>query len=384
MKKMSATDFESIAPGRLCLFGEHQDYLGLPVIAVALPLSCRIHVTRRNDRILRLYGPASSASASGTTGTTLIREYNLDCLPARQSSEKPINNPDFALAAIHEVLEGEEGLLSWSFLSGADCVSTSELPMQGGCSSSSAFLVAWIQVLATLCNQTLTSPIQVAKLAHRAEVVHFGAPGGNMDHMTSALGGLLRIGSSSSSSSCDMWSYESLSFASSHLGVWVLAYSGQPKETIRHLQRCKEARLRLWERLGGDWDATTNDKSLSDEDLVLLHATRVNRDTEAQAAELFKSGDSKDLGKRLGYLMKQHHEALRDGLGLSTERLEAMNNAALQAGAWGFKVVGSGGGGCAVAWTHENNAANVAEAMKRAGAPQTWIILEPAKGARIV
>ncbi|MCH1575403.1 MAG: galactokinase family protein, partial [Flavobacteriales bacterium] len=28
--------FVSSAPGRLCLFGEHQDYLGLPVIAMAM------------------------------------------------------------------------------------------------------------------------------------------------------------------------------------------------------------------------------------------------------------------------------------------------------------------------------------------------------------
>ncbi|MEC7694207.1 MAG: galactokinase family protein, partial [Bacteroidota bacterium] len=29
----AAPAFVSFAPGRVCLFGEHQDYLGLPVIA---------------------------------------------------------------------------------------------------------------------------------------------------------------------------------------------------------------------------------------------------------------------------------------------------------------------------------------------------------------
>jgi len=30
------------APGRICLFGEHQDYLGLPVITVAINLRIAI------------------------------------------------------------------------------------------------------------------------------------------------------------------------------------------------------------------------------------------------------------------------------------------------------------------------------------------------------
>ena len=49
--------------------------------------------------------------------------------------------------------------------------------------------------------------------------------------------------------------------------------------------------------------------------------------------------------------MLEHNEVLRDGpLGLSTDhRLEAMGAAALEMGAWGAKVVGSGRGGCTVA-----------------------------------
>ena len=32
------------APGRICLFGEHQDFLGLPVIACAIDLAMEIVV----------------------------------------------------------------------------------------------------------------------------------------------------------------------------------------------------------------------------------------------------------------------------------------------------------------------------------------------------
>ena len=39
-----------IAPGRICLFGEHQDYLGLPVIALAISLRSSITATKRRDK----------------------------------------------------------------------------------------------------------------------------------------------------------------------------------------------------------------------------------------------------------------------------------------------------------------------------------------------
>ena len=39
-----------ITPGRICLFGEHQDYLGLPVIALAISLHSSISVSKRKDR----------------------------------------------------------------------------------------------------------------------------------------------------------------------------------------------------------------------------------------------------------------------------------------------------------------------------------------------
>lgn len=217
-----------------------------------------------------------------------------------------------------------------------------------------------------------------------SEVVHFGAPGGTMDHVASAVGGLLRIGPTK-------WHYRTLPLLSPReLGVWVLAYSGEPKETIRHLKRCKTARLELFDKLGGDWNSEIA-TDLSETEKVLLDATRTNRDVETQAVELWGDVEAArvfdsnpdSLGLKLGALMALHHVKLRDGLGLSTPKLEAMNIAATSAGAYGFKVVGSGGGGCAVAWTSESRANKVEAALRCAGAPLTWIIREPASGAAL-
>ena len=136
-----------------------------------------------------------------------------------------------------------------------------------------------------------------------------------------------------------------------------------------------------------DWDNVDwKSNLLSEDETVLLHTTRVNRDLEAEAyREWIASKTSRDicLGQKLGELMTRHHEALRDGLQLSTVMLEKMNVAAMQAGAWGFKVVGSGGGGCGVAWTSAEKAQAVQSALVSVGVPTSWIITEASVGASI-
>eukprot|EP00536_Pseudo-nitzschia_multiseries_P014343 jgi/Psemu1/310849/fgenesh1_kg.688_\ len=254
--------------------------------------------------------------------------------------------------------------------------------------------------------------LELAKLAHRAEVTHFGNPGGTMDHVAIAVGsdsetkesdhkvyGALRIGP-------DPWKVEPLpvlpSFDSddnkddNDNGVWILAYSGEPKDTMKHLKRCKYDRLSLLQqKLKGDWDHPIGSEStLSETEIILRNATITNRDTEEAAAKLWRSCDGsphqsstngESVGRALANLMKEHHEALRDGLGLSTPRLEAMNQAAVDAGAWAFKVVGSGGGGCGVAWAPFCKATEVAKAMKNVvGAGENWIIERAGRGAHIV
>jgi len=45
------------APGRICLFGEPQDFLGLPVIACAIELAIEIVGHARSDSIFHLDMP---------------------------------------------------------------------------------------------------------------------------------------------------------------------------------------------------------------------------------------------------------------------------------------------------------------------------------------
>ena len=45
------------APGRICLFGEHQDYLGLPVIAAGISRRIVIEGEHRNDNFIVINMP---------------------------------------------------------------------------------------------------------------------------------------------------------------------------------------------------------------------------------------------------------------------------------------------------------------------------------------
>ena len=44
----------SLAPGRTCLFGDHQDYLGLPVIACAISRNIKLTAVENNTGAFKL------------------------------------------------------------------------------------------------------------------------------------------------------------------------------------------------------------------------------------------------------------------------------------------------------------------------------------------
>lgn len=76
------------------------------------------------------------------------------------------------------------------------------------------------------------------------------------------------------------------------------------------------------------------------------------------------------------------HQGLLESLGVSTLRLAAPIYAAREAGAFGAKLSGAGGGDCMFAWTGEEMRGAVAAALERAGA-KVLSLATAAPGARI-
>lgn len=89
-------------------------------------------------------------------------------------------------------------------------------------------------------------------------------------------------------------------------------------------------------------------------------------DLTVRGAAALAEGD----GAALGQAMTTAHDGLRR-LGVSTPDLDRLAEAAAQAGAFGAKLAGSGGGGVIVAVCPPHEAARIAAACRGAGAPWT-------------
>ena len=79
--------------------------------------------------------------------------------------------------------------------------------------------------------------------------------------------------------------------------------------------------------------------------------------------------------------MNQHHSRLRDHLNVSTPKIEAMIDAANEAGAVGCKINGSGGGGCMFAYA-PGKASTVADAIESVGGKA--FLINADEGTKIV
>ena len=92
--------------------------------------------------------------------------------------------------------------------------------------------------------------------------------------------------------------------------------------------------------------------------------TIINRDITFEGLTLLEKQDVDS--QKLGALLNRQHAILRDSLGVSTEKIDIMLDAAMAAGATGGKINGSGGGGCMFAYAPDG-AEKVLEAIERAG-----------------
>ncbi|MFD1142532.1 galactokinase family protein [Larkinella insperata] len=334
-------------PGRICLFGEHQDYLGLPVIAAAI--SRRIQITA---------GPASRPEVHLALPDIHSEEqFSLAKLPLTYQHDR-----DYFRSAINILLR--EG---FQFSSGIEGEVRGNIPINSGTSSSSALLITWLAVLTQLADNPQTlPPKRLAELAYTAEVLEFGEPGGMMDHYSTAVGGIIYL---ESVPAIHLESFQP------ELGTFVLGDSLQPKDTIGVLKHVKFGMLAAMEKIR-QYDPTFSlpdcpqEKAdeyrhlLTPDEMILLQGNLSDRDVLREALVMFRSGTVNH--RQLGALLTTHQTSLRDAKRVSTPKIDRMIEEAIKAGAYGGKINGSGGGGCMFAYAPENPEA-VADAIERAG-----------------
>lgn len=320
--------FTVSAPGRICLFGEHQDYLGLPVIAAAISKRFYFRGKPNLDRMIRIHLLDLNDHV----------EFSLDDL----HYTKP---RDYFKSAV-KVLQQR----GFNIEQGVDAEAWSEIPQRAGVSSSSAMTNAWLSCVLVANGYELPDLQLLGSMSFAAEVIEFNEPGGMMDQYTTAIGGTIYL-----ESQPELF----INSLATIPGTFILADSNQPKDTIGILQFARNKRLdialeiqKMQPEFGWQKAEISIPGYLSDEAQYLYAGTIRNRDILLEAMNILASSEFDTIA--FGKLLTEHHQILSRTLRVSTPLIDSMLDKCLQAGALGGKIVGSGGGGCFIIYAPDN------------------------------
>tara|TARA_Y100001937_G_scaffold23899_1_gene34217 strand:- start:256689 stop:257777 length:1089 start_codon:yes stop_codon:yes gene_type:complete len=321
----------SSAPGRICLFGEHQDYLGLPVIAMAVDLRFYIQ-----------YNPAPAGPYRIRTPDLAEKERSLDL------HVDPVGD-DYCWGIARVLMD--EG---FTLPSGGEFTFESKIPVRAGCSSSSAMSAAWLRLLLEIGEHPekekyINDPVLCAQLVYRGEKELFQGAGGMMDQYTCYIGGLLHVYPDSG----DLpYGVEELPYPP---GEILLVDSGDPKDTQGVLSRAGDtARKYVKDAVDSIPNFSLESSTLTyfdlfggrlKDDRARMHVRNQirNRDLCQDALRLLRHGPVEP--GVLGALFREEHEILAGTVGISTLKIDAHLGALRGEGSPGGKINGSGGGG---------------------------------------
>jgi galactokinase len=312
-------DIRISVPGRICLFGDHQDYLGLPVIACAI------------DRSLNLFAKENN------------KDHILISMPDIQDESKIFLSKDLNKLGPNDLLLSAINVLRRKGLNinkGYHVKINSNIPINAGISSSSALITAWIQFL-------------------------LNAFGNGID-------GIVFI-ETDKEFSC--------SPIKGDLGVMILANSGIPKDTTILLTNIRKQTQESFDRIGeihSDFDPSLiGIEDIKKYEMVLpeklkrfFRAAIENHIITQQAKIEFERHQTDP--KILGVLMSEHHQVLKEKLGITVPKIDTLIETAINSGAFGAKIVGSGGGGCIVALTDQRQKDSLIKKLLENGATTAY------------
>ena len=341
------------APGRICFFGDHQDYLGLPVIAATIDRYIYIEAFPKEEKSLTI------ELLDLNEQKTIYLDDDFNNLAAR----------DYFRSAIRVLLK-----VGIKVEQGYHIKMRGDIPIEAGLSSSSAMVVAWVRFLlkAARPDHTFTNK-QIAQWSYAAEVLEFKEPGGLMDQYTIALGGMVFLNTVTGNHQRLSAPWESV----------IIGDSGIKKNTLNVLSQAKDnaiAALEIVKAQHPSFQLEKAGKTTYQQTEALLplalrpywYAAIHNHLITKEALSLFNQSTI-DMHK-LGQLINAHQMILQHQIKNTPSPIIKMIEAAKSKGAYGSKIVGSGGGGCFVALSSKNSITNVIETIETAGARQAFSV----------
>ena len=341
----------SEAPGRICLFGDHQDYLSLPIIACSI------------DRLMRLEAIENDSKFFEIIFSDLDKIIKIPL----KDNQRNIKKGDYLKAAL-KVLERRNIIPT----KGYRIIINSNIPINSGLSSSSALTIVWINFLLAAFWKKKISPTELAQLAYETEVIEQKTSGGKMDHFSISLGDTIYLNTRKDR----VKSYKGLDLE------LIIGVSGIKKDTYGGLALLKSNTFKAIEKVKykiPNFKIELTSENIKNEILNLvnddlrpyLYAAIKNHSITLAAKKEF---EKKQLDQKLiGKLMDQHHLILKNYLKITTPLIDKMVDNANKSGALGCKIVGSGGGGCIVA-IGNNNKEKIINSIKEAGAKDAFSV----------
>ncbi len=336
------------APGRVNLIGEHTDYNDGFVLPAAIDRYVWFAGRKRADRIVRAHSVDFEDAA----------EFSLDAI-----DQDPKHHWSDFLRGVSKFLEA-----GGHRLTGADVVLTGNVPREAGLSSSAAVEVAAATFWMRLMGLRL-EPLDVIKLARKAENEFVGVPCGIMDQFVSALG----------RQDCALFlDCRDLKYRYVPLrgDVKIVVCNSGVKRALAQseyeirLKQCREA-VEQFRKTGLEveslrdvkfMDLVSRGKAL--DPILLKRASHVVTENQRvrEAVRVLEQGDLQYFGK----LMNASHTSLRDDYEVSSKELDVLVEIAQkQPGVLGARMTGAGFGGCTVNLVRQGAAEAFAEAVRQ-------------------
>ena len=300
-------EFDAVTPGKAILLGEHSVVYGRHALAVPVPLNIRVKIEDADDGVLLMI-PSWGV------------EYYLDKKPEeRQSFEKP------AALILEKMNLSNVGMKIEVF---------SDVPRGMGLGGSAVLAVSIIKALNHHYKMGLSEQ-EINEMAYESEKIAHGNPSG-IDNTIATYGYPLIYRKGEKTLKERLQIKEPLDL--------VLAFSkseGLTAKTVAHVRTQWKSNQEMYEGVFDDIDA------------IVLNGIQA-----------IQENDLKQLGELMNF-----NQGLLNTLQVSTPELERMIHIARDAGAFGAKLTGGGGGGAMIAVS--DNPEEIIEAFDNEGFQST-------------
>ena len=318
------------APGKLMLFGEHAVLYGQPCIVTAVDLRVQVTVEIMDAPIIQIKTPLRGET------------FNIELDEILEKNEFP-KDISFVSIAIKKFMN----LSDKKF--GASIKTKSQFTHSYGLGSSSAVTVAALKALSHATSISIT-PEQIFDLGYQTVLeVQSGAASG-FDVAAATFGGILYY--VAGGKVIDKINVNSLPL--------IVCYSGTKASTVEQIKKVSDL-----------YREKTNVVKQ-----VMLEIGKI----VDEAKEYLSEGNVQETGR----LMNKNQDLL-EGLGISTENLNILIDSARDAGSYGAKLSGAGGGDCIIAVADKDKMPNVKAALSKSKIDNAKVLsLSPlAEGVRI-